>query len=212
MSDENIFEDVQKKTLQPITKDKLIQLKELTTELKNLRGDVNEDHKNEILYFIHNNIKDVSCETIMEILNTFEKEEELISRQSIPSILNECGLSELKLVTDEKIIVKDEVKVSIADKNIYNLYKEMIKEEMLSKQLEEFEAEANIKPLFKEVLTINEVNEETLNLLIENEIPYDNKKTIHPMTLKKYVTTKIEEGAVVPASINVFKYQETKIK
>jgi len=146
-------------------------------------------------------------EKVEEKLKKKKEELENISRNLIPSILNEVGLSEVRLVTGEKVIVEDKLKASIADKNYMLAYQNMIKAEGGDEQ-----AEKKIDSLFKSKAVIENISDEILELLIEHEIPYDMKRDIHYQTLNKYCRERLDHGDVIPEGISVFQYQETKLK
>jgi hypothetical protein len=210
--------DFLKKDKEPISKDKLDRLSELSNELKDLRGGASDIVKNEILYFLYHmeKVSRISLETLEEVLKTFKDEEQLISQNLIPSILNDCGLQEIKLTSGERIIVEDKVKSSISDKRIADAFAEMVKLEQEQNNYDYETAFENINSLFKEKIILEKLTEEekekALDLLSEFNIPYDSKKEIHWQTLNSYVKEKLDSGKSLPISINIFKYQETKIK
>jgi hypothetical protein len=204
---------------QSLTSDKLDKLSDLSRELKELRDLESEEIKCEILRFINdleNKSKThVSILTLESILKTYKQEEALISQNLIPSILNECGLASIKLVTGEVIEIKDKIKASISNEKIEKAFKEMVdleKENGLPYDI----AFSNINPLFKESIILKNLSEDEksrmFDLLFEREIPYDRRKEIHWQTLNSYIKNRLELGQTIPKSINVYKYQETKIK
>ena len=125
----------------------------------------------------------------------------------IPEILNEVGLSELKLSTGEKIIVKDQLKSSIADKNYLQAYQNMIAAEG-----GDADAKEKVDGLFKSKAIIENPDDQILNNLIEKQVPYDLKREIHWQTLQKYCKNKLDRGEKIPEGISVFTYSETVIK
>jgi hypothetical protein len=153
--------------------------------------------------------KDIEKEisTLEEQLKGKKEKLEYVSRTQIPTILNEVGLSEIRLSTGEKVIVEDKLKASISDKNYSLAYRNMIKEE----GGDDF-AVTKIDSLFKSRAVINEVSDDVLEVLISNNIPYDMDRSIHWQTLQKYCKGKLENGKPIPEGIGVFQYQETKIK
>lgn len=140
-------------------------------------------------------------------LKSKKEELEQVSRISIPSILNEVGLSEVKLSTGEKVTIEDKLKASISDKNFILAFNNMIKAEGGDESAEE-----KIESLFKTKVTISDVKEETLDKLLDLDISYDLKKEIHWKTLQRYCSEKLDQGEEIPEGISVFQYQETKIK
>jgi len=158
---------------------------------------------------------EIEIEGIEKNLKEKKKKLEDISRDHIPSILNSTGLSEVRLSSGEKIIVEDKVKSSITNKNYMSTYRNMILAELESEEASEEEyklAEEKIRSLFKNQILIEEESEEVLDILLENDILYDLKRSIHPQTLNKYCREKLEHGKTIPEGISVFQFQETKIK
>jgi len=145
-------------------------------------------------------------EEVGRALSQRKEQLEKISREYIPSLLTSVGLSEIRLSSGEKVKVEDKIKASITNKNIEFAYVSMIKEEGgddLAKEV--------IDSLFKDQILLDEVSEELIDFLLEEEIPYESKKSIHPQTLKKYCSERLNSGKNIPDGISVYQYQETKI-
>lgn len=151
-------------------------------------------------------ILEKEIEIAEEKLAEKKKELENVSRNLIPSILNSTGLSEVRLATGEKIIIQDKLNASIANKNYTLAYRNMINEEGGDEH-----AQSVIDALFKSQIVIDGEDEEVLNLLLDNDIAYDSKKSIHHQTLTKYCRDRLANGKTIPEGISVFEYQETKI-
>lgn len=145
-------------------------------------------------------------EMMEERIKEKKKELENVSRNLIPSILNSTGLSEVRLATGEKIIVSDKIAASIVDKNYTLAYRNMINEEGGDEHAHEV-----IDSLFKSQVVIDGVSDAVLDLLLDNDIPYDSKRSIHHQTLMKYCRDRLANGKTIPEGISVFQYQETKI-
>lgn len=143
------------------------------------------------------------AENLLEDLN---KELLAISRGRIPELLNEAQLSEVKIASGKKIVVKDKVHASIAKSRIHEAYTQMVEAE------EDDTAKEATRGLFKEQLTLSDTSEETKQMLIDSGVPYEEALTIHHQTLGKYCRQRLESGQTVPEAISVFQYQETKIK
>lgn len=169
-----------------ISKDKLDDLMDLCLLQKSLEKEIKE---------MEEKVKDK------------KKELEEVSRVSIPVILNELAVSEIKLSTGERVIVEEKVKSSIANKNYMEAYQNMIKIEGGDDKAKE-----KVDSLFKTQAILNESDESTLSILIEEGISYDLKRSIHPQTLNKYCRGLLDNGKDIPEGISVFQYQETKIK
>jgi hypothetical protein len=170
----------------PVKEDKLVLLTDLCLLYKSLEKEISE---------------------IEEKLKSKKDQLLRVSRENIPSILNELLVSEIKLSTGEKIEVEDKLQASISNKNYFEAYQNMILNEGGDESAKE-----KINTLFKTQAVLNDSDEETLSILIEEGIGYDLKRTIHPQTLKKYCKELLESGKAIPQGISVFQYQETKIK
>lgn len=181
MSEESIFEDVE-----PMSKDSLRAITDNCRKLKFLEWELEKLE-----------------ETIKQKKNTIE----ILSRQILPSILNESGISEIKLSTGESVSIKDKLKASIAGKNNLSAYNNMIEAEGGDDN-----AIKKISSLFKDQLIIEDCPEEVYQYLLDNGVPYEYKKEIHYQTLNKYCRGRIESGKKVPEGISCFEYQETSIK
>lgn len=194
----------------PISKDKLTLLSDLCKRKKDLEKDIERKTKE---------------------LEDLGKKLQVVSRVSIPTLFQELGISSIGLDTGEMVEVSDELKASIADKNYIQAYQNMIAAEkqtliddyrekygvdaeISDELLEDFVdmAEDHIEDLFKSQTIIDNADEETLDTLLDNDIPYELKRSIHWQTLKKYVQGRLDKGLTVPEGITVFQYQETKIK
>lgn len=142
-----------------------------------------------------------------ENLKVQKEEYEKCSRETIPSMLNSLGLSELRLSTGQKIEVKDKLQASIANKNYLQAYRNMVEAEGGGEN-----ALRMIDNLFKSSAVIEDPSDEIFDLLLDKGISYESKKTIHHQTLAKYCRERLEQGKTIPEGISVFQYQETIIK
>jgi hypothetical protein len=152
-----------------------------------------------------------------------------ISRERLPCLLYNLGISKISLNSGEEVSISEKVKPSISNKN-YNLaYKNMIEEEYKAlisnldkkeeKELNDVEIERlhhqaveNIDALFKTNLSIEDTSGKTRQILLDNSILFDFNRTIHHKTLEKYCKQMLASGKNIPEGISVFQYQETKIK
>ena len=141
-----------------------------------------------------------------------------ISQESIPSLLNQHGLSELKLRNGKKVVVKEEASVSIPDD------KKMAFFAFLKERDEEDIVKLNIQ--FKKMPV--EKQRELFDFLNGYEYEYESDRGVHPMTLKSYFKKLLgigdEERAEgiakgkylrpedVASVANVFTFFNTKIK
>ena len=144
---------------------------------------------------------------IEESLKAKKKDLEKVSREDIPRIFNSAGLTRLDLATGETIEIKEQLKASIANKNYLLAYRNMVNAEGGDET-----ATTMIDALFKSELVIENASDELMDMLLNKEISYENKKTIHHATLKSYCKNRLESGESVPEGISVYQYQEAKIK
>ena len=175
-------------------------------------------------------VLELEIKVIQENLKTKMGKLEKESRETIPTILNEAGLSELRLSTGEKIKVDDKIKPSIANKNHLLAYRNMIQGEIkIGEEVKEVgkeeladltkEATKRIDSLFKSVIEIKDFDNLPMDLtedrvteiLLDFDIPYQRNQSIHYQTLKKYCDERLKQGLPIPEGISVFQYQETKI-
>lgn len=145
-------------------------------------------------------------EAAEEILKLKRKALEEVSRVKIPTILNTTGLSEIRLSTGEKIKIQDKVQASITEGNSTLAYRNMV-----NAQGGGDDAEAVIDSLFKSQVIIGDASDKVLNVLLDNDIDYETKRSIHHATLSKYCKERLAMGLQIPEGISVFQYQETKI-
>ena len=169
---------------QEITKGALEQLSRLVDEFRQLELEE---------FRLKNELEDV------------KKKLERVSRESIPTILNDSGLSELKLSDGRKVVVKDQLKANIKKADL-----ESAKQAMADLEDTE-EGKRYIEGLFAQKLFVDS-SEEVQQQLIEVGLPYTMDISIHHQTLAKYCRTLLESGRAIPEIISVFQYQETKIK
>lgn len=179
---------------------------------ENLFGDAPEEVSQDILKTLYE-----LCDKFLTLKRSIEeKEEDLkktvsefenVSRNLIPSVLNSAGFSDIRLSNGMKVEVRDKLKASISNSDYTLAYRNMVNAEGGDE-----EATKIIDSLFKSEIKIEDISEKVLELLLENEIPYETKRSIHHQTLGKYCKTLLEEGRTIPEGINVFQYQETSIK
>lgn len=196
-----------------LNSDDLSSLTTLTKKQVLLEGDKDDNEKTFLINVIEEKMSHISLKTIEEVLKFFKEKHRKLSQEIIPAVLSECGLSEIKLDTGQKITVQNKIKASITDKNKINAFNEMVEQRMKEYEISKKEAEKQIKDLFKEKLIIDtNINDKLKNFLIDNDIIYDRKLDIHYQTLNKYCKEQREKGYLIPKNINVFEYKETKIK
>lgn len=191
----------------------LNKLSEAVGKLNVLRDKANLKLVKRIVNSFEAHCPDISIETIEEVLKIYKDKERVLSRETVPGIMNENNLETLKLKSGEQCTARYEIKASISNKNYLRAYRNMIsqRKKETGKSLKECEKE--IDDLFKDSLIIKEdLSENLFDYLIDHGIPYDTKKEIHWATLKKYCKELLERGQRIPEGINVFQYQETILK
>ena len=142
----------------------------------------------------------------------------MVAQESIPSLLNQHGLSELKLRSGDKIIVKEDASVSVPDDKKPAFY------EFLKSRDEEDIIKLNIQ--FKKMPV--EKQQQLFEFLNGYDYEYESDRGVHPMTLKSYFKKLLgvgdeERAAGIAAGrylrtqdvenvVNVFTFFNTKIK
>lgn len=181
-------------------------------------------------------VNEASLELLKEAVSLFkerekkvkELEEELkiakekfrqISEERIPEILGESGLSEIKLDTGEKIIVKDDLKVNVSKANESKFFL------FLKNRGEDDIIKLNYK--FDKDLS-PDLREELDDFLIESDIEFDSEMSVHAQTKKAYFKNLLglgkkdfekgrETGKYLPVEklpewVSVYIYKKTTIK
>lgn len=175
---------------QEVTKDSLDLLSKLCTELKNIDQEIQ---------LRENQLKEA------------KNRHEGVSRGKIPALFNELQLSKLSLQSGETVEVSDKLKASIADKNHLLAYRNMITAEAET-GCDEDTANNKIEALFKSEVIISDPSDEIIDILLDNDVEYSVKRSIHWQTLNRYCSDRLDQGLTIPEGISVFQYQETKIK
>lgn len=185
-------------------------LSEMSMKLTNLKKKANDEEAERIIKGLDERLPDVSIETIELVLKTYKNRERVLSRSAIPSILNDCGLSEIKLKSGEKITVADKVKASITNGNKEMAFVNMVKAEQ-DNGLTREEALENTNALFKSFLKLD-LDDTVIQYCLDNDVLYETERNIHWQTLNKYCSGLLESGRDIPEGISVFQYQEAKVK
>lgn len=178
---------------------------------------------------------DSELSQLEELVKTYKELEEQIARQeatlaitksafktvaqeSIPTLLNTHSLSEIKLRSGAKIVVKEDASVSVPDDKklaFFEFLKERDEEDIIKLQLQ-----------FKKMPV--EKQRELFDFLNNYDYEYESDRGVHPMTLKSYFKKLLGVGDedraegvakgkyLKPQDIadvaNVFTYFNTKIK
>jgi hypothetical protein len=141
-----------------------------------------------------------------------------VSQESIPTLLNQHGLAEIKLRTGDKIIVKEDASVSVPDDKKPQFF------EFLKERDEEDIIKLNIQ--FKKMPI--EKQRDLFEFLNNYDYEYEADRGVHPMTLKSYFKKLLGVGDEARADgiskgkylkpqdvadvANVFTFFTTKIK
>lgn len=156
---------------------------------------------------------------VEERLDVLKKAHNKIAGEEIPNLLKNRGLSSIKLVTGEKIDVKEDVNVTVKDDN----------------QFFEFLRSRNEDDIIKMMFTMDRMKTEKLDILFEflnaNKYDFEFDVNVHPNTKKKYFKDLIglsetdydkrlegyRSGKLIPISelpnwCSVFIIYKTKIK
>lgn len=118
-----------------------------------------------------------------------------IQEEELPTLLQQCGLSEFKLVNGTKVTIKKFYSGSIGDDNREKAF------DWLKKNGHD--------DLIKNDFTVGfgkneEADAETFEQrLVELNVPFRHKKHVHPQTLNAFIREQVETGAQFP--LEVFK-------
>lgn len=125
-----------------------------------------------------------------------------ISSSKIPELLEEAGVSEVKLANGKKLIVKDVYAPTVKNPTAFHRWLR----------------EQGFGDIIKNSITASfGMGEESLaesaeDALIAVGCHPTRKEVIHHSTLKAFAKEQMEAGTNLPESINVFVSKETKIK
>jgi hypothetical protein len=141
-----------------------------------------------------------------------------LSQVAIPELLNQHGLSEIRLRSGEKVIVKEDASVTVPDD----------KQQKFFDFLKERNNEDIIKLLFQFKRMAPQKMQELFDFLNGYDYDYEFERNVHPQTLKKYFKDLLGIGqenreeliadgkCLKPEDVadvcNVFTYFSTKIK
>lgn len=143
-------------------------------------------------------------------LDNLNKEEQALSREEIPNLLLQTGLTEIKLESGEKVTIQEKLACSLPKKDLEK-----------KKKVFNFIIEQGGEHIIKRILSVEDPEEFIINFLQENKIPFSDEKSIHASTLKSWFSQKLGmkknslqeiELQDIPKEANVFTYKETNIK
>lgn len=139
---------------------------------------------------------DKEIELAEEKLSQMKKEKNQLSQQDIPNFLTQFGISEIRLSDGKKVIIKDDVSVTI--KNPVEFFK--------------FLKDRHDEAIIKKILTVEDYTDSLAEQLINQGVIFATDQNIHPQTLKKYFRDFLQFGEEPPDSVKLFPYSYTKIK
>ncbi len=159
-------------------------------------------------------------ERLSEQLSLAKKQLLKVSGELIPELMAQSGLSEVRLGTGEKVIIKKGLSVSYKQEDRFRLFE----------FLKEHNAGSLIKTKFDVGKLDDAVMEEVFTFLDEKVGTYDTDQRVHPQTLEKFFrdltavnATEEErqklygEGKIMnieelPEFLKVYTYAQTKIE
>lgn len=134
-----------------------------------------------------------TIDMMQEQLEAAQKNLKSIQEEQLPTMLQQCGLSEFRLVNGTKITIKKFYSGSIGDENRDQAF------EWLKKQGHD--------DLIKNDFTVGfgkneEADAETFEQRrVELQVPYKHKKHVHPQTLNAFIREQVETGAEFPLEL-----------
>lgn len=127
-----------------------------------------------------------------------------LRRVEIPNLMEEMGVSLFKMEDGAVIDVKAKVNASIKEENRPDAFDWLEKNEydgiIKTKVLSEF-GKGEMEDAKKAAAAIREAG-----------FAATVDRSVHPATLKSFVTERLKEGEKLPASITVFEFKEAEIK
>lgn len=147
----------------------------------------------------------------VEVINTEENLKDLkkklaeISRGQLPAALQKFNLTEFKLTDDSVVTIKEEIHAGISDEN----------RDAAMRWLEETGHDDIIKNAVSLSFGKGQDGEvrQLLDTLNAKGYSYENKRGVHPMTLKAFVKRQLEDGENIPLeTFSVFVEKVAKIK
>jgi len=143
-----------------------------------------------------------------DALKILKKEQLRFSGEEIPTLLSQYGLSEIKLDTGQKIIVKEDLSVTVKDSFLYHKF------------LRKRSHDDIIKTVFEFGKLEHDDYEKVANAIDGTGIDYNASDKVHAQTTKKYFKELIGMGDSVPEMtlgdlpkwVSAFVFKKTKIK
>lgn len=131
-----------------------------------------------------------------EDLKEAKKRYNHVRQEEIPNFLSQFGISEIKLADGRKVIVKQDVSVTIKD----------------HKSFYDFLRTRHDDSIIKSTLEMETPPDELVDELMNRGYIFSCDEKIHGQTLKAYFREFLELGETPPDSVNVFTYSVTNIK
>lgn len=158
---------------------------------------INQSELTQLAKFVDQQLKlEGEVEKIEEQLKEKKKEYNNVRQVVIPDFLKQFGISEIKLSDGRKVMIKEDVSVSIKDQKSFFAF--------LRKRHDDI--------IIKSVLEMENPSNKIMNKLMKSGYIFSFEEKIHGQTLKAYFRTFLEVGETPPDSVNVFTYSITKIK
>jgi len=128
-----------------------------------------------------------------------------LSEQHIPDLFKEMGnVKSLELGDGRKVSVAEDFAISIkkaTQQEAFTWLRENGKEEIIKRKLSlQFDRGEGAEA------------QETVDLLLENDLSFSDTESVHPQTLKASMRGMIEEGVTPPETFSYYPYQKTVIK
>lgn len=160
-----------------------------------IEGEANEQAAEELYREVQE--KKISVATLEEVLKKRKRDLFQIKQVELPELMNSFGLAEFKTKDGLSVTIEAGLSVSVKDDQEFFEFLERIGYNALIKD------ELIIK-------TTGDKREEVIELLKGRD--FVEKKSVHPMTLKKFVKDQMSNGAEIPASLTVHEYKIAKLR
>lgn len=145
-----------------------------------------------------------------EAIRTHEDELELkkerlttINRMLLPELLDEMGLSEIKLEDKTKITIGKAVQASVKKSEEHRFFDWLQANSFGGLIKSTVTAEFERDEIDKANAVVGQLRNEDITAAL--------KQGVHPATLKAFVKERLEAGETLPDSVTVFEFREAKI-
>ncbi len=126
-----------------------------------------------------------------------------LKRVLIPDLMDEMGVSEIKLEDKTKVTVKKSVNVSVKAENKQGLFDWLVDNEFGGLIKSNIQAEFSREEIEQAMQIAESLRSEGIDATL--------KQDVHAATLKSFINERLEAGEPLPPQVATFEYREAKI-